>query len=98
MKNNIDDYCRKNRSRSISPSVSFDHPQNLLLTEEEKTEKSFYTVTVNEMIKEIFTSFDDLIRNVNHYLVKHIKNAVKANISDIQWDEVRFINRLIDLL
>ena len=35
--NNIDDYCRKNRSRSISPSVSFDNPQNPLLNEEEKS-------------------------------------------------------------
>lgn len=86
--NNIDDYCRKNRSRSISPSVSFDNPQNPLLNEEEKTEKNFYSVTVNEMIKEIFASFDDLIRNINHYLVKHIKNAVKSNLSDNQWDEV----------
>ena len=98
MKNNIDDYCRKNRSRSISPSVSFDNPQNTLLTEEEKIEKSFYTFTVNEMVKEIFTSFDDLLRNVNHYLVKHIKNAVKGNITDIQWDEVRFILLSIDFL
>ena len=89
MKNNIDDYCRKNRSRSISPSVSFDNPQNIILNEEEKIEKNFYSVTVNEMIKEIFTSFDDLIRNVNHYLVKHIKSAVKGNITDSQWDEVR---------
>lgn len=90
MKNNIDDYCRKNRSRSISPSVSFDNAQNTLLNEEEKIEKSFYTVKVNEMVKEIFASFDDLIRNVNHYLVKHVKNAVKGNITDNQWDEVKY--------
>ena len=88
MKNNIDDYCRKNRSRSISPSVSFDNAQNVQLNEEEKFEKNFYTVTVNEMVKEIFASFDDLIKNTNYYLIKHIKTAVKGKITDDEWDEV----------
>jgi hypothetical protein len=88
MKNNIEEYCRKNRSRSISPSVSFDASQTSSLNETEKIEKQFYSSTVNEMAKEIFSSFDDLIRNVNHYLVKHIKNAVKKDIAETQWDEV----------
>jgi hypothetical protein len=84
----VDDYCRKNRSRSISPSVSFDNSQNIPLTEEEKAEKSFYSATVNDMLKEIFLSFDDIIRNINHFLVRHIKSNVKSKISESQFEDV----------
>jgi len=82
---NIDDYCRKYREKSISPSISLDVSQNGVLSESEKIEKNFYSVTIVEMIREIFTSFDDLIKNINHFLMRNIKSVVKK-LSELEWE------------
>lgn len=82
---NINDFCRKNRSRSISPSVSFDHAD---LNEEEKHEKNFYSAIISDMIKELFTSFDDLIKYINYNLLKKVKETLKDDLSEQQVDSV----------
>ena len=63
---NQNDLTRKSRSRSISPSVSFDSSQHL--TEAEKHEKLFYGAKVKDMSGEIFSAFDDLFKYVNSKL------------------------------
>lgn len=72
---NMEDYIRKTREKSISPSISLDTSHNQL-SREEKIEKQFYSATVTEMAKELFTSFDDLMRHVNFFLQKNLKTTL----------------------
>lgn len=86
--NNLAEYCRKSRDKSISPSISFDSAHNRTnLTEQEKKEKQFYNYVVYDMTKEIFLSFDDLIKNLNY----HLSIGVKTNIKSVPEDKWQVI-------
>jgi hypothetical protein len=87
MQSNKVEYCRKSRDKSISPSISFDTSQNL--AEWEKKEKIFYNVLVADMTKEIFLSYDDLIRNINFFLACALKSKIKT-ISEAKWEVIYF--------
>lgn len=75
----IDSFCRERRSYSISPSVSFDN--SVILTEEERKEKNYYGATRKEMAKELFLTFDDIIRHVNYNLVNHLRSLLKNGMT-----------------
>jgi hypothetical protein len=88
------EYCRKSRDKSISPSISFDSSHNRTnLTEPEKKEKQYYNYVVYDMVKEIFLSYDDLIRNINYNLSLGVKNSVKR-IPEDKWQII--LNKFFD--
>ncbi len=89
MNKKMDDYCRKNREKSISPSISLEISQYSHLSPEEKREKEYYGATIVEMTKELFSCFDDLLRNVNFFLQKNIKIVIKS-VPESQLDEILY--------
>ena len=88
MNKNIDQFCRKSRSRSISPSISFD---NKRLTEQELQEAKIYSAPVNEMVKELYTSFDDLIKFINHSLLNKIKDSFKQETNEEELNDIESV-------
>ena len=67
---NIELYCRKNREKSISPCISLENSVNLILTDDEKLQKTYYNATSHEMAKEFYMSLDDIYKNINYFLNK----------------------------
>jgi hypothetical protein len=84
--NIVDEYCRKNREKSISPSIDSSFHSNL--SEKERDEINFYSARVADMCREIFSSFDDLLRNINHHLMKAVKNFCHTKLEESKWDEI----------
>lgn len=89
----IDQLCRK--SRSVSPSVSFDNSHNNL-NDKTKRENIFYTVPINEMVKDLFSQFDDYIKYSNYTLYEAVFKVVKSNYSEEEYEKqmVQFLTHL----
>ena len=91
----IESFCRERRSFSVSPTVSFDNSQCIPLTEEEKKEKNYYGAVIKDMTKELFMSFDDIIKHVNYTLVSHLRTILKVSMTEEEREDI--IQRFLDV-
>jgi hypothetical protein len=83
---NIQELSRQSRSRSISPSVSFDNSQSF--TELEKQEKLYYGARVSDMCTEITAAFDDLLRFVNSKITYSLFKGIKSNLKEEDFNKI----------
>lgn len=91
----IESFCRERRSFSVSPTVSFDNSQCLPLTDEEKKEKNYYGAIIKDMTKELFMSFDDIIKHVNYTLVSHLRTILKTAMTEEEREDI--IQKFLDV-
>lgn len=91
----IESFCRERRSFSVSPTVSFDNSQCITLTDEEKQEKNYYGALIKDMTKELFMSFDDIIKHVNYTLVSHLRTILKTSMTEEEREDI--IQKFLDI-
>ena len=79
----VQDYFNKKiRSQSVSPIVSFDTIES---TEQEKFEKKIYSFAIADILKEINSDYEDLLKRINVQLLNKLDDLYGMDINKVNY-------------
>ena len=78
----VQDYFSKKyrSSQSVSPIISFELQD---ITDQEKFEKKFYSVPINDILKEINSDYEDLLKRINVQLLNKFDEFYGIDINKV---------------